>query len=167
MKIRGLILGLFVVSVFLAACAKQTPEPITYTLDMSEYAFTPNTIEAKVGQQVTLELINKGVLEHEIMFGRDVMMMNNRPDGYQSDMFEMANVEPQVMMMQEGMSEMGESESGADHTGFMVLLPKSNDRATLTFTVTKDMQGEWEFGCFSQEGVHYDAGMKGKFVVNP
>jgi uncharacterized cupredoxin-like copper-binding protein len=167
MKLLGLIQFLLMASILLVACAKQTPEPVTYTIEMSEYAFSPNTIEAKVGQQVTLELVNKGTLEHEIMFGHDVMMMNSRPNGYQSDMFEMANVEPQVMRMREGMSEMGESEHGADHTGFMVVLPKANDSATLTFTVTKDMQGEWEIGCFSQEGVHYDAGMKGKFVVNP
>ncbi len=167
MKKQGLIFVLFVASIFLAACAKQTPEPITYSLEMSEYAFTPNTIEVRVGQQVTIELINKGVLEHELMFGRDVTMVNNRPDGYQSDMFEMGNVEPQVMMMQEEMSGMGDSEHGDDHSGFMVVLPKTGDKATLTFTVTKDMQGEWEIGCFSQEGVHYDAGMKGKLVVNP
>lgn len=167
MKQLGLIQLLLMASILLAACAKQTPEPVTYTIEMSEYAFSPNTIEATVGQQVTLELVNMGTLEHEIMFGHDLMMMNNRPNGYQTDMFETANVEPQVMMMQEEMSEMGESAHGADHTGFMVVLPKANDRATLTFTVTKDMQGEWEIGCFSQEGVHYDAGMKGKFVVNP
>jgi uncharacterized cupredoxin-like copper-binding protein len=29
------------------------------------------------------------------------------------------------------------------------------------------MVGEWEIGCFSQDGVHYDAGMKGTFVVSP
>ncbi len=109
MKQLGLIQLLLTASILLAACAKQTPEPVTYTIEMSEYAFSPNTIEAKVGQQVTLELENKGTLEHEIMFGHEVMMMNNRPGGYQSDMFEMANVVPQVMMMQEEMSGMGES----------------------------------------------------------
>jgi uncharacterized cupredoxin-like copper-binding protein len=35
------------------------------------------------------------------------------------------------------------------------------------FTVTKDMVGEWEMGCFAQEGVHYTAGMVGKLVVAP
>lgn len=167
MKQLKLIPALLIAGVFLAACAKQTPESVTYTIEMSEFAFSPDAIEAKVGQQVTLNLVNKGVLQHEIMFGHDVMMMNNRPDGYQSDMFQMANVEPQVTMMQSGMGEMGESGQNAGHSGFMVILPKTGDKATLTFTVTKDMQGEWEIGCFSQEGVHYDAGMKGKFVVKP
>lgn len=151
----------------LAACSQSTPEPVTYTIEMSEYSFSPNTIEARVGQQVTLELVNKGVLEHEIMFGREVKMMNNRPDGFQTGMFETAHIEPEVMMMQGEMGSMDEGGHGAEHSGFMVILPKAEDKATLTFTATKDMEGEWEIGCFSQEGVHYDAGMKGTLVVKP
>ena len=36
---------------------------------------------------------------------------------------------------------------------------------TLTFTVTEDMVGEWEIGCFEEDGLHYDDGMKGKLVI--
>jgi plastocyanin len=134
---------------------------------MTEYAFTPSTIEAKVGQQVTLNLVNKGSLEHEIMFGRDVMMMNDHPSGYQHDMFEEAGVEPTVMMM-ENMEGMEESEHEEEaHSGFMVFLAKTGDEATLTFTVSEDMVGEWEMGCFELEGVHYTSGMVGKFIVQP
>lgn len=165
MKIRWLSLTVVLISTLLVACAQQAPEPVNYTIELSEYAFSPDTIEAKVGQQVTINLVNKGLLEHEIMFGREVEVTNNRPDGYHTDMFEMAGIEPEVM--QDEMADMGESMHGAEHTGFMVILPKSESQATMTFTVTKDMEGEWEIGCFSQEGVHYDAGMKGKFVVKP
>jgi len=35
----------------------------------------------------------------------------------------------------------------------------------MTLTVTEEMVGEWEFGCFEQDGVHYTAGMKGMMVV--
>jgi plastocyanin len=153
-------------SIFMAACAKQTLEPVAYTIEMSEYAFSPDTIEAKVGQQVTLNFVNVGMLEHEIMFGREVGMMNNLPNGYQSDMFETANVQPHVML-QEDMSGKGESDHGAEHSGFMVVLAKTGNEATITFTATEEMLGEWEIGCFSQEGVHYVAGMNGKFVVSP
>jgi ABC-type Zn2+ transport system substrate-binding protein/surface adhesin len=124
------------------------------------------------------------------MFGREVMMMDNRPSGFEQDMFESAGVEPVVAMSavemqedeheeaehqegdeheeaehQEG-DEHSESEAGHEHEGFMVLLPaEAKEVATITFTVTEDMLGEWEMGCFLQEGVHYDAGMKGKFIV--
>lgn len=165
MKRYGMYLLALIGVLALAACAQATPEPVSYTIEMSEYAFTPDTIEAKVGQQVTLNLVNKGALEHEIMFGRNVMMMDNHPNGYQEDMFEMAGIEPTVMMM-ESMEEMGEGEE-EDHSGFMVHLPETGNEATITFTVTKDMVGEWEMGCFELEGVHYTSGMVGKFIVNP
>jgi uncharacterized cupredoxin-like copper-binding protein len=37
----------------------------------------------------------------------------------------------------------------------------------LTFNVTEGMVGDWEMGCFEQDGVHYDAGMKGPVTVVP
>jgi hypothetical protein len=55
---------------------------------------------------------------------------------------------------------------GADHS-FMVAIPRGGQDATLTFTVTEEMVGEWEIGCFTDRGVHYPQGMAGKFIVNP
>jgi len=163
MKRRIFFPLLIAFGLFFVACSRKPPEPVSFTIEMSEYAFEPDTIEVKVGQEVTLELVNMGQLPHELMFGRQVMMMANRPNGYQVDMFASAGVEPEVMMM-EGEAH-GEEEEG--HAGFMVLLEKSGDKATMTFTVTDDMVGEWEMGCFEQEGVHYEAGMVGKLVVTP
>lgn len=158
------VLSIFVtIGIFLlAACSPTTPEPVTIHLEMSEYVFSPDTIEVKVGQEVTIELVNVGLIEHELMIGRDVMMVNNRPDGYMQDMFADAGVEPMVMT-----SASSDGGHGEAHAGFMVVLPQPQDKATITFTVTSDMVGEWEMGCFSQEGVHYDAGMVGKFIVSP
>lgn len=163
MKYLKWFLAFAFIALALSACgAKKTPEPVTYTIEMTEYAFSPNTLELKVGQQVTLVLVNKGALKHEIMFGRDVMMVNNRPSGYTEDMFKAGGVEPTVS----GAVSMEEEEE--EHGGgFMVALDKTGDQATITFTVTKGMVGEWEMGCFEQEGVHYEAGMKGKVVVSP
>jgi hypothetical protein len=41
----------------------------------------------------------------------------------------------------------------------------NEDRATMTFTITEDMVGTWEIGCFLQDGAHYLADMKGSLVV--
>ncbi len=166
-KMGFLFASLVALALLLAACggAAPTPEPVSFTIDMTEYAFSPDTIEAKVGQRVTLHLVNRGQLAHEIMFGRDLMMMNNRPSGYQVDMFEVAGVEPEVTMMAD--MESAEQEEEEAHTGFMVFLNENGSEATMTFTVTEDMVGEWEMGCFELEGVHYDQGMIGKFIVTP
>ena len=140
----ALIMGVGLVA--LSACGSPTPEALVMDMDMSEFAFTPNTIEAKVGQQVTLNLTNRGALQHEIMFGRNAMMLDGQPNGYEMDMFSMA---------------------GMEHGGFSVILPPGQQTAQMTFTVTEDMVGEWEFGCFEQDGVHYTAGMTGLMVVTP
>ena len=167
--IYGLLLAVFVL--LLAACAggqpesSAKPEPVKYTIEMTEFAFQPNELQAKVGQEVTIELVNSGALEHELMVGRDVKMTNSRPDGYEQDMFAATDAEPMVMGGQEDSMDMGSH--GSEHSGFMVIVPTGSEKATVTFTATKDMVGEWEIGCFSQDGVHYDAGMKGKFVVAP
>ena len=82
------------------------------TINMEEYAFTPADLEFQVGQEVTLHLTNSGALEHEIMFGRDVMMMGGMPNGFNVDMFETAGVEPVVSVE---MSMETDSE-GEEHT---------------------------------------------------
>jgi uncharacterized cupredoxin-like copper-binding protein len=152
----GLILSI-------TACAQATPEPFTSTIEMTEYQFIPNSLELKVGQQVTLELVNSGQLQHEIMIGRDVMMVDNRPAGYQVDLFETGGVEPVVNTVEEGqMTEMEEEEEA--HGGFMAIVGVGG-RSSMTFTVTDDMVGEWELGCFEQDGVHYDAGMHGTVTI--
>ena len=107
---------------------------------------------------MTLNLSNSGKLQHEVMFGRETMKMENRPAGYMVDMFESAGVEPEV-------TQVGESEhEGEMHTGVMVAMPVGGT-AIMKFTVTEEMLGDWEMGCFEQDGVHYDAGMIGMVSV--
>jgi plastocyanin len=164
---------LLILAVLISACAGSTPEPVaqlepvSYTVEMTEYAFSPERIEVKVGQEVTLELVNLGLISHELMIGQEVARSNNRPNGFHKDLFEKAHVEPMIMG---GATAGGHASDGhgEDHSGsFMVVLPETGDQASMTFTVTEDMVGEWELGCFEQDGVHYDAGMKGTLVVLP
>jgi uncharacterized cupredoxin-like copper-binding protein len=156
------IAGIFAaVMIILAACGGGgAAEPVSIDIDMTEYAFSPDKLELKVGQEVTLNLSNSGQLQHEIMFGREMMKVDNRPAGYQQDMFEAGGVEPAVT--QQGEPEHEEEEM---HSGFMVVLPVDGT-ATVKFQVTEGMLGEWEMGCFEQDGVHYDAGMIGSVTVS-
>ena len=186
------------IPLILAACGAQAPpEPQEISIDMTEYSFTPADLEFKVGQDVTLHLTNSGALEHEIMFGRDVMMTDGRPNGFMVDMFESAGVEPAVTVEKSDGSEHEENENaerdehmegdehmedeehseGDEHTedehmeddhahaGFMVMVPAAKDTYTMSFTVTEDMLGDWEIGCFLLDGVHYTSGMEGTLKV--
>lgn len=157
-KISFVILGIF--ALLLVACGGGTAGEVSDDIDMTEYAYAPENLQFKVGQEVTLNLTNSGQLVHEVMFGRDVVMMDNRPAGYQTDMFEIAGVEPEVHQDDEYELEHDEEM----HEGFMVALPEDGT-ATIKFTVTEEMVGKWEMGCFEQDGVHYDAGMKGFVTV--
>jgi plastocyanin len=93
---------LLMLAVLVSACAGSTPEPVAqlepvfYTLEMTEYAFSPERIEVKVGQEVTLELVNLGQISHELMVGQEVARSNNRPNGFHKDLFETAHVEPVI-----------------------------------------------------------------------
>lgn len=151
---------LSLMALILIACGGGTPDSVTYDINMTEYTFTPENLRFKVGQEVTLNLINSGQIQHEVMFGREVMEMDNRPAGYVEDMFKAGGVEPEVH--QEGEAE--HEHEQMMHEGFMMALPEDGT-GTIKFTVTEGMLGEWEMGCFEQDGVHYDAGMKGKVTV--
>ncbi len=173
---------LVAVPLIFAACGSQAPpEPLELTIDMTEYAYEPGELEFQVGQEVTLILTNSGTLEHEILFGREVMMTDGRPNGYMVDMFETAGVEPDVTMemadedhtegdehTEEEEHSEGEENTEEDehaHSGFMVKVPPSDDTYTMSFTVTEDMLGEWEIGCFLLDGVHHISGMAGSLIV--
>jgi hypothetical protein len=57
------------------------------------------------------------------------------------------------------------------HAGMMVMFDPttipSNEVTTITFTVPENKVGEWELGCFQEQGQHYDDGMRGTLIVEP
>lgn len=139
----------------LIGCA-QPAGPVEIRITMNEYKFEPDTIRVKAGQEVRLVLVNAGRRDHELMIGRNVRSGN--PAGYHTDFF--AGLSPQVS----GEKIKKEEEEAEAHAGFMVAL-EPGGRATLVFTVPADRVGEWEMGCFEENGSHYLSGMKGKLVV--
>jgi len=169
------------VSLLLAACgggsgAAKPDESGNLVIEMSESKYSPDNIELEVGQEVTIDLKNMWEKDHELMIGRNVVMTDGAPNGFEHDMFE--GTEPMVMQGEAmgemaGMEEGDEHEEGAmemdmdhmDHSGFMVLIPNGEKDATISFTVTEDMVGEWELGCFTDDGQHYEDGMHGTLVV--
>lgn len=197
MKSRNIVLAtLLTFSLLLVACGTSTPDPVAYTIELSEYAFSPADLEFQVGQEVTLTLINVGALDHELMIGNHVMESNGQPSSYEKDFFNTGGVTPVVtgggMLMTHGDEhdddmDMGEDgmetgdddmdmeddheDDGDDHAAdddaLMVMMPVGADTTTVTFTVTEDMVGDWEIGCFELDGVHYTAGMVGSVTVSP
>lgn len=169
----NLLFSVIVLLLLMASCSS-APGKLELTIEMNEFSFSPQDLEVQVGQEVVLHLVNVGALDHEIMFGREVEYEDGQPNGYESDMFEMAGVEPEVSMVEsahtdedEHTEDEMEMEEEHGHAGFMVEVPPGGDEYTIMFTVTEDMIGEWEIGCFDQNGVHYTAGMVGSLTVMP
>ena len=176
MKIKAGFVTLLLALVFAGCSSFSSPEPLEVAIEMNEFAYTPKDLEFRVGQEVTLHLINAGALDHEIMFGREVITEDGAPGGYHVDMFEAAVVTPEVSMAagsheddhtheEDGHEGDEHADEGGEHShaGFMVLVPAGLDEYTMTFTVTE----EWEIGCFLDAGVHYTAGMVGTLTVLP
>jgi hypothetical protein len=58
-----------------------------------------------------------------------------------------------------------EEDEHMDHMGWMVMNAAGSDQTIIEFTVPADRVGEWEMGCFEDDGTHYDDGMRGTLVV--
>lgn len=152
----------------LAACAPSggggAPTPSgQITLKLSEYKFEPSSIQLKAGQQVKLTIENVGQKDHELMIGRKLKQEGGHPAGYEENFFKGI----QVTAEREGkpIDPMSLVEEEEREFGFMVVLEAGDKPVTISFTVPADKVGEWEMGCFEDDGQHYNEGMKGKLTV--
>jgi uncharacterized cupredoxin-like copper-binding protein len=120
-----------------------------------------NTLQVKAGQEVHLTLENKGEKEHEILFGRRVKIEDGVPAGYEEDLFDHDPSKVQASGS-EGFHQGSPEE--IDEEGYHVEL-EPGATGTLVFTIPADKAGEWEIGCFIDDGQHYEDGMQGTLTV--
>ncbi len=153
----------------LAACAPPSgggtaPTPSgQITIKMSEYKFEPSSIQLKAGQQVKITIENVGEKDHELMIGRKVKQEGGHPAGYEENFFK--GIEVKAEREGKAIDPMSLVEEEEHDAGFMVVLHKGDKPVTISFTVPADKVGEWEMGCFEDDGQHYNEGMKGKLTV--
>ena len=151
------------------------------TIELSEFAFSPGDITLNVGDTVTFVINNTGEKEHEWMVGRELETDEGFPSGFHDNFFEgMMSLEVSPMDAAMGlpgeemdmdmdmpattMAGMDMDADEAEDHGFMIMR-NPGQTASITFTVTADQIGEWEMGCFEEDGAHYDDGMKGTLTV--
>jgi plastocyanin len=179
----GIVLG--ALALLAAACggggeAATPDENGRVVIELSEFQFSPNEITVTAGQEVTFVLRNVGEKEHEFMVGHDVDTDEGFPNGFHDNFF--TDMSPMVSPMDAamGMEDMGDMEGMStdttmgdmgdgsmdemEHHGFMVMRDP-DEEATITFTVPEDAVGEWDIGCFEEDGAHWDDGMKGTLTV--
>ena len=163
MKQLTIILVVVMVSIFMAACGGGSAPAASndVTIEMTESKYTPNSFQVKAGEQVTINLENKGEKEHEILFGRNVKIEEGIPAGFEEDIFDHDPSQVQASGS-EGFHE-GSPEEIAEEGYHVELEPGAT--GTLVFTIPASKAGEWEIACFIDDGQHYEDGMKGTFTV--
>ncbi len=136
-----------------AGAAKQQVE-----VQMKEFAYVPSTVTLKTGVPAEVRLVNRGVVEHELMV-------------YHLGHLHLAGMDPQNMHKElearsyfRGLAVQVEGKAkvvkrvGKDLVN-IILAP--GERVVLRFNPTK--KGTFEMGCHIPG--HYEAGMKGRWVV--
>jgi plastocyanin len=170
----------------------RAPSPASgeYRIAMDDYSFSPSRLTWQPGETVTVTILNQSSSRpgkpHEIMFGRRALREPGpfgsiQGDGFEDQLLDRATVdllagERVSMVMAEttrltGVDPMSLMGPSMDMTGqamrmgmdFMAVIDPGGS-LTFSFTVP-DKPGDWEFGCFQQEGQHYLNGMKGVLTV--
>lgn len=181
-----LLAGLVGAALLVSGCTQAptpspaTPPPATPTPTPAVVAREPKRLEAKTtiemgdmffadsngvkggafkvpaGKTVGIHIVNKGAIEHELMFGREVEIHEGAPHGYKTNLFK--NVPADVFVYPSGKKVEVGTEGGVEE---IELEPGAD--AWIRVKFPDSAKGEWEIGCFVPG--HYEAGMKAKFVV--
>lgn len=147
------VLFVLTLGLLLAACGGGGPEVVEVQVVMDEYSFEPSTITVPEGAEVHLTMINNGTLEHELLIGK-LAGMEFSEDYFDHD--------PSKVEASGGEGfHVGGAEEIAEE-GYHVEL-EAGATGTLVFIAEKG--GDWDIACFLEEGVHFEEGMVGSFVV--
>ena len=162
-----LVVSVVLVALVLAACNRggggQASD--TWHIKLKEYEFVPNTIRVKAGHTVKITLENVGKKDHEFIVGNNVDTSSGHPDGFLNP-FLSENEFNGIKAEQGGKSvppsNLIEEEDIAK--GGIAAIDAGSPAVTVQFVVP-NKPGEWQIGCFKDNGDHWDEGMRGKLIV--
>jgi plastocyanin len=191
--VSGLLAAALVAGAYGWTRAGTPASPNDFTIAMTDYAFAPSHMVWRVGDTVTITLMEKSEANpekpHEFMVGQtprteETVFGIHQEDGFETPFFDGVTIDivagsgmnmlmaggatltglPPMQVMSPGPMEM-EMEEEEEMTGFM---PVVGPAGTLTFSfVVPDKPGEWTYGCFQQDGQHFLNGMKGTITILP
>jgi uncharacterized cupredoxin-like copper-binding protein len=157
-KLASVLVALLVVWAGVAETLQAGAARQRVEVQMKEFAFVPSTVTLKAWVPVEVRLVNRGVVEHELMV-------------YDLGHLHLAGMDPQKIHKElearsyfRGLAVQVEGKAkvvkrvGKDLVN-IILAP--GERVVLRFNPTK--KGTFEMGCHIPG--HYEAGMKGRWVV--
>jgi hypothetical protein len=123
---------------------------------MRDYHFEPPGYAVPADQPVVLRLINEDTVSHAVSFGRAVTEAEDRPVAFADDLF--AGLDPRVTPTNAQVS------PGPPYEGFTVLV-HGGQTVDVATTLPEDRSGEWQVGCFTGRGCHFNEGLAGTLTV--
>ena len=132
------------------------------TIDMREMFFATaegtrgGPLRVPAEKVVGLRISNKGTIDHEIAFGREVIYEEGRPSGYRHNLF--GDIPVDVFVYPSGKKVEVETEGGVEE-----LEMEPGAEVWLRMTFPAEAKGEWEIACFTPG--HYEEGMRAKFII--
>lgn len=137
--------------------AAQGDEATALRIEMGEYYFQlegqerNEAIVLEAGVPYVLSFVNVGAMEHEVLIGRGLLVEDDVPDGYETNLLEGV--------------EMDVTGGGwyVEVGGVIEFELEAGESITLEVTIPEARVGTWEIGCFIPG--HYQAGMKAPFEV--
>jgi len=135
----------------------QDAEPMQVRIEMGEFYFQVEgqerneAIVLQAGQPYELLFANVGTMEHEVLIGRELLVEDGVPDGYETNLFDAVVID------------LYEDDWMVRMTGMIEFELEEGESLAMLVTVPEDLVGTWEIGCFIPG--HYQAGMKAPFVI--
>jgi plastocyanin len=123
---------------------------------MEDYRFADGEFTVPAGQPVTFTFVNRDEVTHHVSFGRVVAHEGQRVVGFQEEL--LADLDPRVTPTS-AVTELPEpytSWAAAVHGG---------ETVTIEVIIPEDRRGEWQIGCFTGQGCHYQAGLAATLTV--
>lgn len=152
-----------------------------------EDSFDPGEIVLYVGQDVTLSMTNTDTFSHDFAIGRNVVIRDGMPVGFETDFFADLDIAYDMaggnvfffpsdleMMTEPSYRNLVVGHPLDYHGELRILLPAgfpegseglSRARLLIHFLVVEAMVGEWEYACFADNGQHYLNGETGRLVI--
>lgn len=134
---------------------------------IEEGVFEPPEPDFFEGIEVTAEVVRGDAMP---MFGLDLDEMGEM--GGMGEMGEMGGDMGNMGMERQGVVLAGYHAEDLMalmedlHAGNMIMANPGSE-VVIEFTVPEDKVGTWVFGCFQEDGLHFDAGMQGYLIVEP
>ena len=135
----------------------QSADRIEVVIELREFNFTVAGGEANApivfnaGQPYSVVFSNVGMMEHEVLIGRTVVVEDGVPDGYETNLLDAIPVNIDGDDWEVGTS------------GFIEVELEPGESVEIHFTLPAELIGTWEIGCFVPG--HYQAGMLAPVIV--